>query len=881
MLNGYSSSRIIPIGNGRLGAEVFGQVPSEVLVLNEDRIWSGSINDPNNKNCSGALLQVREAIWKDDLYTAQATVDASCMATPLKQQVFQTAGNLTLTFPSASSPITAYNHTLDLATAIATTTYIQDGVFYTRTSFASHPDNVVVMKITTNVTGRVKFEAKFKTPMEIPKYSAGNNSLSVAARGTTMYTLPGSIEYLARAEISLTKGSVQPGIAGDYLSVTGADEAIIKLAIDTNYIRYDDLSGNPEAKVSQTLAAVRNKTWQELRDVHVKDHAALFGRVSITLGTPKVSTYLPTDARRNLAEGPDVDGDLFALYAQFGRYMGIASSRKTEPSNLQGIWNQETNPDWGSKYTLNINQQMNSWLSEPLNIAETLDPLWNLISEVAERGKITAAEEYKILRGWVAHHNTGIWRDSAPIDSAFYGMWPMSGAWLSQNMYEHYTFQPDNIEWVKNVAYPLMKSLCEFYLDYLVVTPEGVEPQRYVVPNPSSSPEKGIGEYNDTNVPMTLILFYSSSGSTLDNSLLRDLFNHTAEFAKLLGIDTEFAANLTSTMGRFIPLRIGSKGNLQEWSRDYEPGGTFTHISHLYPLFPSAQIDPRLNSTLANAANVSLILRGDAGNGWPTAWRANCFARLLDGEKAYYYMSRLLKRYSYDNLWSRNSIFQIDGNFGGANAVAEMILQSHNGEIHLLPAVPSAWKSGKVTGFRVRGGFTVDVSWSGGTLNQAVVKSTSGTVANVRYKNKAVALKLSNGGQKTLDLRYLACERVRVQSLVQVGANKLVCLVALVWANAQAGMGKTEDAEKNRGKETRIYTKWNVAEATVAVNGGSETFIGRVRPILSEELRPFPERPQKVPARPHQPISRSLPIAVRWKVPPRWQSSEIYGAFTH
>ncbi|KAG7099878.1 hypothetical protein E1B28_001680 [Marasmius oreades] len=742
----FNKTTIIPIGNGRLGAEVFGQVPNEVLVLNEDHIWSGSMNDPNNKNCPRALPSVREAIWNDDLATAQNTVDASCMANPISQQVFQTAGNLTLAFPSVTtSSITAYNHTLDLATAIATTTYTtRDGVQFTRTSFASHPDNVIVMKISANVTGKVGFEAKFTTPMDTPAFSASGNSLTLTGRGVK-HTLPVSITFLARAEISVVGGSVQPGGNGDTLVVAGANEAVIRIAIDTNYVRYNDISGNPEAKVSGTLAAVRNKTWQELRDAHVEDHSGLFGRVDITLGTPTKSTYLPTDIRRTLPGGADADADLFALYAQYGRYLGIASSRKTEPSNLQGIWNQETNPEWGSKYTLNINQQMNSWLSEPLNIAETLDPLWNLISELAERGKVTALEEYNITRGWIGHHNTGIWRDSAPIDAAYYGMWPMAPAWLMLNVYEHYKFEPDNVDWVKNFAYPLMKDLCEFYLDLLVVAPKNVEPQQYLVTNPSMSPESGIGTYNGTQVSL-------SYGSTIDNSLLRDLFNHTVEFATLLGVDGDFSANLTSTMRRLMPIRINSKGQIQEWGRDYNSKGSDAHISNLYPLFPSAQIDPRLNTTLAQIANVTLNGRGDSFNGWPTAWRANCYARLLDGEKAYYFMKRLLSLYSYDNLWSANLVFQIDANFGGANAVAEMILQSHNGEVHLLPAIPSAWASGSVKGFRVRGGFTVDMTWSGGKLENAVFKSTSGTAANVRYKDKVVRLNLSKGGQTTLGI---------------------------------------------------------------------------------------------------------------------------------
>ncbi|KAL0569939.1 hypothetical protein V5O48_012023 [Marasmius crinis-equi] len=743
----FNESAIIPIGSGRLGAEVFGQVPTEVLVLNEDRIWSGSINDPNNPSCPGVLPQVRDFIWKDDLLDALNTVQASCMATPIGQQVFQTAGNLSLAFPSDSmSSLIAYNHSLDLNTAIATTTYTTSGgVQFTRTSFASHPDNVIVLKISANVTGQVEFEASFTTPMDIPTFSANESSLTLTGRGQTR-DLPGSINFLARAEISTTNGSISVGQSGDTLVVSGADEAILKIAIDTNYVRYDDLSADPEAKVSATLDSVRDKTWEELRDSHVEDYSALFGRVEISLGTPNEFTFLPTNARKNLPGGADADSDLFALYAQYGRYQGIASSRKTEPSNLQGIWNSETNPPWGSKHTLNINQQMNSWLAEPLNIAETLDPLWNMISEMAERGKDTAATEYNITRGWIGHHNTGIWRDSAPIDAAFYGMWPMAPAWMMQHFWEHYAFEPDNVEWVQDVAYPLMKSLSEFYLDFLVVAPEDVEPNEYLVTNPSMSPERAIRADNGTSVSLTY-------GSTIDNQLLLDLFNHTIEFATLLNVDEDFAANLTTTISRLIPLRIGYLGQIQEWARDYNNPGGFTHISHLYPLFPSSHIDPRLNETLANAANVSLVLRGDSDAGWPTAWRANCYARLLDGEKALYYMTRLLQLFSYDNLWSINdNVFQIDANFGGANAVAEMILQSHNGEIHLLPAIPAAWGEGKVTGFRARGGFTVDLAWSVGVLTEATIKSTSGTAATVRYAGKTVDLTFSRGEEKTLGM---------------------------------------------------------------------------------------------------------------------------------
>ncbi|KAK7051382.1 hypothetical protein VNI00_004882 [Paramarasmius palmivorus] len=697
---------------------------------------------------------------QDKLDVAQNLTQDSCMGNPIKQQMYQTAGNLTLTFPSISdsSNVTNYNHSLDLTTAIATTTYVTNGVKYTRSAFASHPDNVIVIKISANETGKVEFEAGLLSPMVDPavqrlevvtdvlvrkKYAVTDNTLSVSARGTTKYDVPGSIKFIARAEVTIDGGSVEPNEDNAVLSILEANEALLVIAIDTNFVRYDDVSADPEARVSETLEAVRGKTWDELLQAHLEDYQALFGRVDISLGTPSEYTYLPTHIRKNLTGGADADQDVFALYAQYGRYLGIGSSRKTEPANLQGIWNHDLNPSWGSKYTININQQMNSWLAEPLNIAETLDPLWNLLTELAERGRDVAAEEYNIARGWVSHHNTGLWRDSAPIDSAYYGLWPMASAWLMQNVWEHYAFDPSQVEWVRDVAYPLMKGLSEFYLDFLVPTPKEVEDTEYLVTNPSMSPEHGLGTYNGTKISLTY-------GSNIDNTLLRDLFNHTAGFATLLGIDEDFATNLTETMSRLMPIRIGSLGQIQEWAKDYDSNGGTNHLSQLYPLFPGAQIDPRFNTTLVDAAKTSLKQRGDSSAGWPTAWRANCFARLLDGEKAHYYMQRLLHLFSYDNLWSINNVFQIDANFGGANAVAEMILQSHNGEIHLLPAIPDSWKEGSVTGFRARGGFTLDISWSDGSLTLAKLRSSSGTFARVRYDGNTVDLAFDKGEEKSL-----------------------------------------------------------------------------------------------------------------------------------
>ncbi|KAF5386482.1 hypothetical protein D9757_005898 [Collybiopsis confluens] len=502
----FNSTNVIPLGNGRLGAQMLGQIPDEVVILNEDRIWSGSLNDPNNKNCAVSLPAFREFVWQDDLYHAQATADAECMATPLSQQMYQTAGNLSIVTPH-TGVITSYNHSLDMATAVSTTTYVYEGVQYTRTAFASHPDNVVVIQMSANSTGSIAFNASFVTPMSIPTFSANGENLTMTGQGTGMFGLQGSINFVVTAEFTATGTNAQVKANSNghpSVLISNADEAVIVLAIDTNYVRYDDISADPNEKVVQTLANVRGKTFDDMLQTHVEDHSSLFGRVDISLGVPSTATFLPTNLRIKFPQGADADQDIFALYAQYGRYLGIASSRNTEASNLQGIWNSVLSPAWGSKHTVNINQQMNSWFAEPLNVAETLDPLWTMISEVAERGVATAQETYNISRGWVGHHNTGIWRDSSPIDAAFYGFWPLAPAWLLQHMYEHYAFNPDpESSFLKNTAYPLMKSLSEFYMDFLVEAPLDVEPNGYIVSNPSMSPEHGIGNYNDTNVSLT------------------------------------------------------------------------------------------------------------------------------------------------------------------------------------------------------------------------------------------------------------------------------------------------------------------------------------------------------------------------------------------
>ena len=712
----------LPLGNGRLGAMVFGGVAQEHLQLNEDTFWSGGPYDPNNPDALKLLPQVRGLIFdgkNDEAYR----LTEKMLAHPIGQMSYQTVGDLRLDFAERNR-VSNYRRSLDLDTATATTTYQSNGVRYTREAFSSAADGVLVLRLSADKPGQIAFAASFDSPQQNTRHIENGDTLVAQGAPAPYRGIPSVLKFNCRVRVLPQSGRLVAG--ADTLSLSGADSAVVLIDIATNFKNYHDTSGDRDALTRARLKLAQGKSFAALRAAHVADYQKLFRRVSLDVGT-SAAALLPTDERlRTIATGHDPQ--LAALYFQFGRYLLLSSSRLGgEPANLQGIWNNSVGPPWDSKYTININTEMNYWPSETTNLSETTEPLFRLISDISQTGQQTARVQYG-ARGWVAHHNTDIWRATAPIDLPASGMWPTGGAWLCTDLWEHYQFSGDKkfLAW----AYPLMKGASLFFVDTLVADPK----TGWLVTNPSVSPEQG----------------GVVAGPTMDESILRDLFDQTAKVSAILGVDEDFRREITAKRARLAPFQIGKYGQLQEWLEDKDdPKNDHRHVSHLYAVFPSNQINASTPALFA-AAKQSLIFRGDAGTGWSKAWKINFWARFLDGDHAYKMLHEALIGNTYPNLFDAHPPFQIDGNFGATSGITEMLLQSQNGEIQLLPALPSAWPAGEVKGLRARGGFEVDISWAGGQLTKATIRSTWGTRARVRYGQQTRELKFKIGQSHTL-----------------------------------------------------------------------------------------------------------------------------------